>query len=242
MPGFSFYGTIMLVFMNTKNILAFLVVVALVAGGFVLSKKNSDKSLDQVLCTMEVKMCPDGSYVGRTGPKCQFAQCGNTGNVALKKYTNAKLKFFISYPNDFTLNENYVYTAMGPGKDIHGISFAIPESMSKGTNLSSDSYVSVESLNKKTCTLPDFIDNIESVKIITEDGETSQVASNKEGGAGNFYEQSVFSLNNCHVIRYFIHSTNIGNYDSSTVREFDHSALIKVFDTMRKSYSKIEPM
>lgn len=28
-----------------------------------------------VVCTMEAKMCPDGSYVGRTGPKCEFTAC-----------------------------------------------------------------------------------------------------------------------------------------------------------------------
>lgn len=27
------------------------------------------------ICTQEAMMCPDGSYVGRTGPQCQFAQC-----------------------------------------------------------------------------------------------------------------------------------------------------------------------
>ena len=28
-----------------------------------------------VVCTMEAKACPDGSYVGRTGPDCEFAPC-----------------------------------------------------------------------------------------------------------------------------------------------------------------------
>ncbi|HEY4502628.1 MAG TPA: Gmad2 immunoglobulin-like domain-containing protein [Candidatus Paceibacterota bacterium] len=28
-----------------------------------------------VACTQEAKLCPDGSYVGRTGPHCEFAQC-----------------------------------------------------------------------------------------------------------------------------------------------------------------------
>ncbi len=28
-----------------------------------------------VACTMEAKMCPDGSSVGRTGPQCEFAAC-----------------------------------------------------------------------------------------------------------------------------------------------------------------------
>lgn len=28
-----------------------------------------------VMCTMEAKECPDGSFVGRSGPKCEFAIC-----------------------------------------------------------------------------------------------------------------------------------------------------------------------
>lgn len=28
-----------------------------------------------VVCTMEAKLCPDGSAVGRTGPNCEFAPC-----------------------------------------------------------------------------------------------------------------------------------------------------------------------
>lgn len=26
-------------------------------------------------CTMDAKLCPDGSAVGRTGPNCEFAEC-----------------------------------------------------------------------------------------------------------------------------------------------------------------------
>ncbi len=29
-------------------------------------------------CTLEAKLCPDGSAVGRTGPNCEFAQCPGT--------------------------------------------------------------------------------------------------------------------------------------------------------------------
>ena len=28
-----------------------------------------------IVCTMDVKLCPDGSYVGRTGPNCEFTPC-----------------------------------------------------------------------------------------------------------------------------------------------------------------------
>lgn len=30
---------------------------------------------DLVMCTMDAKMCPDGSFVGRQGPNCEFAAC-----------------------------------------------------------------------------------------------------------------------------------------------------------------------
>lgn len=30
---------------------------------------------DSVMCTMDAKLCPDGSAVGRSGPNCEFAPC-----------------------------------------------------------------------------------------------------------------------------------------------------------------------
>lgn len=30
---------------------------------------------EQVACTMEAMLCPDGSAVGRQGPNCEFAKC-----------------------------------------------------------------------------------------------------------------------------------------------------------------------
>lgn len=39
------------------------------------SEPNPD---NQVVCTQDVKLCPDGSYVGRSGPNCEFAACPAT--------------------------------------------------------------------------------------------------------------------------------------------------------------------
>ena len=39
-------------------------------------------SSDPVACTMEAKLCPDGSYVGRTGPNCEFTACPTGGTPA----------------------------------------------------------------------------------------------------------------------------------------------------------------
>ena len=33
------------------------------------------KSQEPVSCTMEAKLCPDGSSVGRSGPNCEFTAC-----------------------------------------------------------------------------------------------------------------------------------------------------------------------
>ncbi len=30
---------------------------------------------DEVFCTLDAKICPDGSSVGRSGPNCEFAPC-----------------------------------------------------------------------------------------------------------------------------------------------------------------------
>ncbi|MCE9548826.1 Gmad2 immunoglobulin-like domain-containing protein [Candidatus Nomurabacteria bacterium] len=38
-------------------------------------KSSSPKNEEQIACTMDAKMCPDGSYVGRSGLKCEFTPC-----------------------------------------------------------------------------------------------------------------------------------------------------------------------
>lgn len=38
---------------------------------------NDGDSGDRVACTMEALICPDGSSIGRSGPKCEFSACPN---------------------------------------------------------------------------------------------------------------------------------------------------------------------
>lgn len=50
----------------------------LLVGGGCISQSNSNQQnqpTEPVYCTMEAKECPDGSYVGRTGPNCEFTPC-----------------------------------------------------------------------------------------------------------------------------------------------------------------------
>ena len=40
-------------------------------------------------CTLEARLCPDGSYVGRQGPNCEFAACpGTDANANVNTSTN----------------------------------------------------------------------------------------------------------------------------------------------------------
>jgi len=57
-----------------KNIL-FLVGMVLVAGAMWWVFVQNDATVpedDVTMCTMDAMQCPDGSYVGRTGPACEF--------------------------------------------------------------------------------------------------------------------------------------------------------------------------
>lgn len=54
------------------------------APGVTTSPVPSTTSAEPVACTMEAKICPDGSSVGRTGPKCEFAPCPKPKTTKVK--------------------------------------------------------------------------------------------------------------------------------------------------------------
>lgn len=41
----------------------------------VIKNKTSTPSATFKACTLEAKICPNGSSVGRTGPNCEFSPC-----------------------------------------------------------------------------------------------------------------------------------------------------------------------
>ena len=78
-------------------------------------------------------------------------------------YTSARQGFSITLPKlatsstdttGYVVNETYSYDALGPGKEIAGTSFKIPSNMTVGTNLSTDTYISVEHMPQATSCTP----------------------------------------------------------------------------------------
>jgi hypothetical protein len=43
--------------------------------GVYFSYPNQSLEGEQIYCTLDAKICPDGSAVGRIPPKCEFSPC-----------------------------------------------------------------------------------------------------------------------------------------------------------------------
>lgn len=80
---------------QTDIITIIFVVIAIVAGGYFIFVKQSSapatnltptptttSTQKPIACTQEAMLCPDGSYVSRTGPNCEFAACPGTSALS----------------------------------------------------------------------------------------------------------------------------------------------------------------
>ena len=67
-------------------------VIAGVLGAFLLKQQptqSGDTPVPEgVMCTMDARQCPDGSYVGRSGPKCEFVCPESATSTAPVGYSN----------------------------------------------------------------------------------------------------------------------------------------------------------
>lgn len=155
-------------------------------------------------------------------------------------YTNAAMHFSIILPQGYAIDESYHYQLMGPGKDISGVKFTISPSVATSTNLAADTYMSVEEIpGALTCSAELFLDQA-TAQVITDGNRKYSVASSTGAGAGNRYEETVYALpdtNPCIAVRYFIHYGVIDNYPPGSVHEFDRTALLANFDTIRRTLS-----
>ncbi len=86
----------------------------LLFGGIFLAKSSVLDQLrlqsKEIACTLEAKICPDGSAVGRTGPNCEFTPCPQITTTSpsippdpmasWKTYTDSKYGFEFKYPSE----------------------------------------------------------------------------------------------------------------------------------------------
>jgi hypothetical protein len=116
---------------------------------------------ESVFCTQDAKQCPDGSYVGRIGPKCEFAPCQTAAGAPVigtalhpasgtARVVETSGTRYVRYENFKTINgpDLYIYLAkdldakefvdLGRIRGTEGnINYEIPE----GVNVTDYSYV-----------------------------------------------------------------------------------------------------
>lgn len=155
-------------------------------------------------------------------------------------YSSDTMKFSLRLPDGYTIDESYIYKEIGQGEEIPGVRFTIPLSMATGTNLSSDSYISVEQIpGLQSCIAGPFI--WQGQRIVFPPGadlSEFSMASSTGAAAGKRYENAVYvqkDTDPCIAVRYFIRFESIGNYPPGTVREFDEQALLTEFNAIRRS-------
>lgn len=102
-----------------------LLIILVVTTMYSLGIKSSTPG--KTFCTQEAKLCPDGSYVGRTGPNCSLAQCPivsptiilnqesntSTDTANWKTYTSDVLGASFQYPSNWTIKTE--------SRDIEGV-------------------------------------------------------------------------------------------------------------------------
>jgi hypothetical protein len=111
-------------------IAAVILMATLLTGGYVLSK-NQNK---QIGCTTEAKICPDGSSVGRTGPKCEFSACPKAPTPTPDPTANWKLftaqsGVSFKYPSDWTPKEKITPKDSSGFGPIDGVTLTSPNGL-----------------------------------------------------------------------------------------------------------------
>ena len=174
------------------------------------TENNNSTTTEPVACTMEAKLCPDGSYVGRSGPKCEFAPCPTASTTAdWKTAVDAATGITFKYPQE--LSTKYIHVQDWPPKiQVLNQSFVCTEG---GTATG----------------------RAGETKKRTIDGREYCVTIETEGAAGSMYLQYAyaFGLNGKTLIATFtLRQVQCGNYNDPQKTECETERSLFNIDTV----------
>lgn len=166
------------------------IVIVLIIGGLVWynSARSPMANEEPVSCTQEAKLCPDGSYVGRTGPQCQFAVC--PGMDSWKTFTDTSNGVTFRYPE--TISTKYIALVDWPPK--------------------------IQLINGPlTCTQAgNVIDRAGKTESRIINGKEYCVTTVSEGAAGSTYNQYAYATaigNKVAILTFTLRYPECANYD-----------------------------
>jgi tryptophan-rich sensory protein len=160
-----------------------------------------------VACTEEAKLCSDGSAVGRSGPKCEFAACPVDANW--KIFTDAKTGIVFQYPEK--LATKYIDTAEWPpqvvllDKPFSCVDLPAEASAQAGGG----SEITPHGMNVQ--------------RVIG--GQTYCVSTEAEGAAGSIYTTYSYAFardNQTVVLTFTLRATQCANYDEPKKTECEN--------------------
>jgi len=153
-------------------------------------------------------------------------------------YASSTMGFSLTYPAEFILDAQFAYTGVSAEKPIYGVKFGVPTALTQGTNLSSESGVSVEVLPRaNNCTGDIYLLANVRAQAMTEGAVTYSVASASTTENGTTIEETVYafpSSSPCIAVRYFLESSAVDATATGT-RAFDRASVIAAFDEIRRS-------
>jgi hypothetical protein len=159
-----------------------------------------------------------------------------------KIYSNKTYGYEVNYPVD-SIEHATVSEAglLNPNRKIQKEKFTVTKSFTQGTNLSSDSGLIIEVYDTPYLCQADYVPaGFEAAQRVTIKDVKYEVATSEGVGAGNLYQQRMYKTlqnNKCFALLINTHSTNIGNYEPGTVREFNKDVFegitSKMLDTFK---------
>ncbi|MBP9856194.1 MAG: hypothetical protein KBC48_02750 [Candidatus Pacebacteria bacterium] len=157
-------------------------------GNFTTPSPKPFTPTQPVACTMEAKICPDGSAVGRTGPKCEFAQCPapksiqveiNASQEVLKRYVDFHNKYGIDFSAYLNPDPSSIESQVGSQLIIQATESVIPEVMSTLRSFA-EVYMANNPDYKDICNDSDFLQLFSNVRVAV--GEKEVVCNSNAGG------------------------------------------------------------
>ena len=205
-----------------------------------------------VACTMDAKVCPDGSAVGRVPPSCEFAACptGNSSSEPTESMSDGTIKF--SYGSKFglatTQNQIPVNSYIPPCDAGFAYCLYYNQTNYAGTNFESAgvAITNRKDLTTKTACLNTEPDGYMDLKpeIREEDAyATSLFAPLGDAGAGHYATDRLYRISygtTCYEIRQRIGETQFSNFPAGTKLEFtanDAQNMHEMLDTILESIS-----
>lgn len=153
---------------------------------------NIGQPVSDIGCTLEARICPDGSSVGRSGPDCKFEECPESKDTGVwRTYTDNSLGISFGYPED--LLTDYIHEVDWPPQII-----LINEPFS--------------------CSPAGYeTDRAGATSMLSIDGRRYCVTKVSEGAAGSVYAQYAYAVprgEKTVIFTFSLRAVQCGNYDS----------------------------